>query len=86
MLEEKFWRVVDLSKTSVDKHYEMVAGSKKSQIVRKDEELKAGSGKSVPSYLDKCKKIGKIGALHCKIDMKNSIGTFNVKGSFASIY
>lgn len=75
-LRNKFEKAVDPSKTSVDMYYEMVEGTRR--VKGSVEEVKKGSK---VAYLDKCKRIGRLGPLRCRIDSKNSHGDFSIRGS-----
>ncbi|MDR3548356.1 MAG: hypothetical protein P4M11_08865 [Candidatus Pacebacteria bacterium] len=87
MLDEQLRESSDISKTDVDRYYDQVLGFKKRKVTSspKGQDLEETKGVPVPSeasFLDKCKKIGKLGPLVCKMDLKASFGNWVAKGSF----
>ncbi len=89
MLEEQLRASSDISKTDVDRYYETLTGIKKRKVQasnKKEEEEEETKGviTSQPggvSFLEKCKKIGKLGPLVCKMNTKDSFGSWISKGN-----
>ncbi len=87
MLEEQLRTSYADSRPDVDRYYDEVAGVKKRKLQiptlgksAAEEETKGLAIRSPISYLEKCKKIGKLGPLVCRMDVKDSYGSWLVKG------
>ena len=84
MLEEQLRDSSNASKTDVDHYYEVAMGVKKKKIQSllkgEEEESKGVPIPSSISYLDKCKRVGKLGPLNCKMNLKDAFGNFISQG------
>lgn len=76
-LEEQAAKSVDMSRTSVDWQYRAVEGAKAERMEIRNEEIKRVR---VP-YLDKCRAVGKLGPLQCKMDVKRAFGNWVARSS-----
>jgi len=89
MLEEQFKSHIEFNKTDVDLLYETINGIKKNKDLANaskkefeegNEETKGVTKSQNIPYLDKCKKIGKLGPIMCRMNLKDSFGSWQAKG------
>ena len=75
-------RANESSKTDVDQYYEaLINASHHKETLKNEEESKDLAVQINTSYLDKCKAIGKIGPLICKMNVKESFGNWSIRGN-----
>ncbi len=95
MLETMFLRSCDHSKTDVDSYYEKASGSKKSEqgskpakessMAMKDVEDTKGLPEKRVAYLEKCKSIGKLGPVDCRMSQESRVGNIEIKGEISAL-
>lgn len=78
ILDNQLLRINSNTKTDVDLYFEELTNGSR-EFMEDEEETKGGEIQN-KSYLEKCKAIGKVGPLVCKMNFRDSFGNWYDEG------